>query len=67
MTDFKTQMIEDFIPRIKEMIRKEEVHLDMLKKAQKTDFVEKAIATSTSMLEHFKTRLYEYQQYANKL
>ena len=31
MKNFKKQVINDFIPRIKEMIRKEEEHLEKLK------------------------------------
>ena len=74
---FKDEMIETFIPAIKEMLRKEEKHLEHLLKMkvridnnifhyQKTS-VNDYIDTSRSMIKHFKVRLEEYIEFTEKL
>ena len=78
MKNFKEQLINDFIPRIKEMIKKEEVHLINLKEYRRksskkifnfiTSFnIDDMINESSKTLNHLKTRLKEYIEYSEKI
>ncbi len=61
---FKQQLEMDFIPAIEQMVEKERLHLQYLlsKNADK-----KMIESSKNWLQHYKSRLKEYQEYAKGL
>jgi hypothetical protein len=74
---FKEEMLDNFIPAIKEMLREEEKHLVFLLKTKdridnnffhyQKSSVNEYIDTSRTMIKHFKTRLEEYIQFTEKL
>lgn len=73
--NFKEQLINDFIPRIKEMVKREEEHLENLKKYKRKSSnkifnfislfnINDMINRSSETLNHLKTRLKEYVEYS---
>ena len=77
MKNFKKQLINDFIPQIKKMIKKEEEHFQQLKKYKEKYFnktfnfislfnIDDMINKSSEILNHLKIRLKEYIEYSEK-
>ena len=75
----KEQLFTNFIPSIREMIKKEEEHLEKLKESKRKsskktlfNFIipvfhdDEFITESNKMLNHLKTRLNEYIEYSEK-
>jgi hypothetical protein len=61
---FKEQLINDFIPRIEEMAKKEKEHLFwLIDKHAPIDFIQ----LSQKYYNHFTQRIKEYQEYAERL
>ncbi len=73
-TDFIKKMKEIIIPSVEELVRKEEEHLEHLRKSRRRmidrkmmlslSMVDRFIKTSEQMLGHFRQRLQEYKDYA---
>jgi hypothetical protein len=71
--DFKTQMRNEFIPAIGELIKKEETHLAFLQKSLEklthsghSVDIDEMIEKTEASIGHFKHRLKEYQEYIEK-
>lgn len=68
---FKQKLQEAFIPCVKELISKEEAHLVWLKENRKLLrnrlLVDRFIERSTNDLAHYRMRLQQYIEYAEKL
>lgn len=72
MDNFKTELITDLVPRVKEMLNKEREHLRFLVNAR-TEFYKKnlplreineMIDCSESMIKHYEVRIKQYTEYA---
>jgi len=61
---FKEKMVQDFIPRVLQMVKKEEEHLKWLKD---NDADADIIETSRKSLLHFQQRYNEYNEYVATL
>lgn len=60
--DFTEELETSFIPRIKEMIAKEEKHIDLLKKSKHLD-TKFMIASSELFISTLQIKLKEYENY----
>jgi len=61
---FKEQLVNDFIPRIEEMAKKEKEHLyRLIDNHAPIDFIQ----LSQKYYNHFTQRIKEYQEYADSL
>jgi hypothetical protein len=63
MKDFKEQLRNDFIPRVKAMIIKEKQHIDWLGDFPTTNHIDSMIQDSNQALKHLEYRLKEYEEY----
>ena len=73
-SNFKTQMREEFIPTIEELIKKEEAHLKFLQKSLEklvhsghSVDIDEMIEHTEGSIKHLKHRLGQYQEYTKEL
>ena len=61
--DFSQQMLENFLPKLKILVEKEQAHLQWLKDNNAN---QNMIFKSQSFLEYYEMRLNQYQEYTLK-
>jgi nitrogenase subunit NifH len=62
-TAFKQQMLNEYIPRVAEMIDAEEEHMRFLRNQPQSEMIDEFLKISQEILSHLKKRYVEYVAY----